>query len=278
MYVTVTKYDYLPYQSQAIVASPVVKTNQATEVEETSAVIHGYLESDGGFEATCWLKWDADPGEPYASSESLGVLSNGSEFTKQLTLLTEGTIYYFNAKANNVVGWGSGGELAFLTRPLATTGLTAQGVTWNKISLSWIKPQSADRTVIERGTLTTWARGEGVEVYNDTGKTREDSGLVPLTHYYYQAWSYSSEGELFQYSDEFDTADATTLFRHADANGDKEVTASDVIYLINYLFKGGPAPVPVLEAGESDCDGELSIADAIYLINYLYKGGPPPVC
>lgn len=278
MYVTATKHDYLPYQDSASVASPVVRTDPATEVEETTATIHGYLNSDGGFEASCWLMWDTDSGEPYAHSESLGVLPNGSEFTKQLTGLSEGTIYYFSAKGNNVAGWGSGGELAFLTKPLATTGLTAQGVTWNKIGLSWTKPRSADRTVIERDTLTTWARGEGKEVYNDTGITCPDSGLVPLTHYYYQAWSYSSEGGLFQYSDGFDTAEATSLFRHGDANADKQVTVSDVIYLVNYLFKGGPSPVPILEAGDPNCDGKVTVSDVIYLVNYLFKSGPPPAC
>jgi len=278
MYVTVTKHDYLPRQDSASVASPVVKTKPATEVEEAGATIHGYLENDGGFEATCWLMWDTDSGEPYANCESLGVLPNGSEFTKQLTGLTEGKIYYFNAKGNNVAGWGSGGEMAFLTKPLAPTGLITQGLAWNKIGLSWIKPLSADRTVIERDTLTTWARGEGKEVYNDTGTTCQDSGLVPLTHYYYQAWSYSSEGELFQYSDEFARADTTTLFRHGDANADKQVTVSDVIYVINYLFKGGPSPVPVMEAGDPNCDGKVTVSDVIYLINYLFKSGPPPAC
>lgn len=276
MFVTVTKHDYIPYQDSASVASPVMRTDTATEVEETTATIHGYLNNDGGFEVTCWLMWDTDSGEPYANGESLGVFPNGSEFTKQLTGLSEGTIYYFNAKGNNVAGWGSGGELAFLTKPLATTGLTAQGVTWNKTGLSWTKPLSADRTVIERDTLATWARGEGKEVYNDTGTACQDSGLVPLTHYYYQAWSYSSEGDLSQYSDEFDTADATTLFRHGDTNADKQVTVSDVIYLVNYLFKGGPLPVPVMEAGDPNCDGKVTVSDVIYLVNYLFKGGLPP--
>jgi len=62
-----------------------------------------------------------------------------------------------------------------------------------------------------------------------------------------------------------------------DANGDGLINASDVVYLINYLFKGGPAPVP-LEAGDVNCDGIINSADVVYLINYLFKGGPPPSC
>jgi len=62
-----------------------------------------------------------------------------------------------------------------------------------------------------------------------------------------------------------------------DANGDGVINSADVVYLINYLFKGGPAPEP-LEAGDVNCDGIINSADVVYLINYLFKGGPPPGC
>lgn len=71
--------------------------------------------------------------------------------------------------------------------------------------------------------------------------------------------------------------EVTPAFMWGDANGDKKVTVSDVIYLINYLFKGGPTPVP-LEAGDANCDGKTTVSDVVYLINYLFKGGPPPGC
>ena len=62
-----------------------------------------------------------------------------------------------------------------------------------------------------------------------------------------------------------------------DANGDGNLSVSDVVYLVNYLFKGGPPPDP-LEAGDANCDGLVNVADVIYLINYLFKGGPAPAC
>ncbi|MDP3024334.1 MAG: dockerin type I repeat-containing protein, partial [candidate division Zixibacteria bacterium] len=64
-------------------------------------------------------------------------------------------------------------------------------------------------------------------------------------------------------------------YSHGDANGDKKVTISDVVYIVNYLFKGGPAPVPFL-AGDANCDGNVNITDVVYLINYLFKGGTAP--
>jgi hypothetical protein len=67
-------------------------------------------------------------------------------------------------------------------------------------------------------------------------------------------------------------------FLRADANGDSTVSVSDVIYLINYLFKGGLEPVQAPIVADSNCDGSVTISDVVYLINYLFKGGPPPGC
>jgi len=59
-----------------------------------------------------------------------------------------------------------------------------------------------------------------------------------------------------------------------DANFDELVNILDVTFLINYLYKSGPAPE--LYCGDADANGMLNILDVTYLINYLYKDGPPP--
>lgn len=63
-----------------------------------------------------------------------------------------------------------------------------------------------------------------------------------------------------------------------DVNTDRAINAADVVYLINYLFIGGPAPVPILQVGDVNCDAVINAADVVYLINYLFIGGPPPSC
>jgi len=50
-----------------------------------------------------------------------------------------------------------------------------------------------------------------------------------------------------------------------------------VTYIINYLYKGGPAPDPE-EAADVDNSGGINILDVTHLINYLYKGGAEPDC
>jgi predicted outer membrane repeat protein len=60
-----------------------------------------------------------------------------------------------------------------------------------------------------------------------------------------------------------------------DANSSGDVDIDDVVYLINYIFGGGPPPDP-LEVGDVDCSGFIDIDDVVYLINYIFAGGPEP--
>jgi hypothetical protein len=73
------------------------------------------------------------------------------------------------------------------------------------------------------------------------------------------------------------TVTESSSFIRGDANGDGIINLGDAVYVLNYLFKGGPAPNP-LDAGDANCDGTVDLGDAVYILNYLFKGGPPPGC
>jgi len=60
-----------------------------------------------------------------------------------------------------------------------------------------------------------------------------------------------------------------------DANGSTEVDIDDAVYLITYIFGGGPAPDPT-ETGDANCSGGIDIDDVVYLITYIFSGGPAP--
>ncbi len=62
-----------------------------------------------------------------------------------------------------------------------------------------------------------------------------------------------------------------------DVNNNGVITSADIIYLVNYIFKGGPAPLPVMSNGDVDCTGTITASDIIYLVNYIFKGGPAPL-
>jgi hypothetical protein len=63
----------------------------------------------------------------------------------------------------------------------------------------------------------------------------------------------------------------------ADVNADRNLNVLDISYMINYLYKSGDAPLPVIENGDINGDGRINLKDITYLIMYLFKGGPPPV-
>jgi len=60
-----------------------------------------------------------------------------------------------------------------------------------------------------------------------------------------------------------------------DANGDGQPNVGDAVFIINYVFKGGAAPVPP-ESGDANRDTDCNVGDAVYLINFVFKGGPEP--
>jgi hypothetical protein len=66
-------------------------------------------------------------------------------------------------------------------------------------------------------------------------------------------------------------------FLLGDANGDGVIDGADVVYLLNYLYRGGDPPDP-LGAGDANCDAIVDGSDVVYLLNYLYRGGDPPGC
>jgi len=61
-----------------------------------------------------------------------------------------------------------------------------------------------------------------------------------------------------------------------NANGDGAVNLADAVYVINYVFKGGPAPDPLC-IGDANGDEAVNLADAVYVVNYVFKSGPSPV-
>jgi len=68
------------------------------------------------------------------------------------------------------------------------------------------------------------------------------------------------------------------LFLSGDANANGTITSSDIIYLVNYVFKSGPEPLPVWQSGDTNCDLKVTSSDIIYLVNYVFKSGPAPGC
>jgi hypothetical protein len=61
-----------------------------------------------------------------------------------------------------------------------------------------------------------------------------------------------------------------------DADNNAVLNISDAVYILAYIFGGGPAPIPNVLAGDWDCNCLVNISDAVYCIAYIFGGGPPP--
>lgn len=60
-----------------------------------------------------------------------------------------------------------------------------------------------------------------------------------------------------------------------DVDGSGSVDISDVVFLIAYIFGGGPPPTSMV-AGDANCDGTVDISDVVYVIAFIFGGGPAP--
>jgi hypothetical protein len=111
--------------------------------------------------------------------------------------------------------------------------------------------------------------------------------VYPLTFYK----TYFGEGLLLNYTgsgllssvDAYDYAGSVQasiaivggpyLCGDADASGGFDI--DDVVYIVSYIFSGGPPPVP-FNSGDADCSGDVDIDDAVCIVLHIFGIGPPP--
>jgi hypothetical protein len=63
-----------------------------------------------------------------------------------------------------------------------------------------------------------------------------------------------------------------------DADNNGGINALDITRIINYLYKGGPEPIPIVDVADVNLTQSVDALDVTFLINYLYKGGAAPTC
>ncbi len=130
----------------------------------------------------------------------------------------------------------------------------------------------------------THTGGTGAKTWSDknnnlsgTGLTLSTAGLLSGTPL--SAGTINFTARVIDATGSFDEQPLTLTVEEpylcGDADGTLTVNISDAVYMIQYIFSGGPAPVPV-EAGDADCNGILTVSDAVYLIAYIFTGGPAP--
>jgi hypothetical protein len=139
--------------------------------------------------------------------------ANGSKSASLIIPLPYNTNIIWYVNATDGYGW-TRTVYNFTTRasyiPSPPSGFTATAISETQINLLWTKGAKADITYIERNVASSWNRGEGTLIYNNTGTSYPDSGLSQNTHYYYRAWSWNNTDHVFSTTSVSDNATTYT--------------------------------------------------------------------
>ncbi len=155
-------------------------------------------------------------------------------------------------------------------------GITEYQVQWSK-DLSFSSPTSIATVNVPDNDLGRMGDISGLNINVDSGET-----------IYIRFFGYNAEFSDGPWSilasinnagvDSPLRVEGTTFIFCGDVNNDGESSnILDLTYLVDYIFRGGPAPVPLLR-GDLNNDDKTNILDLTYLVNYIFRGGPEPIC
>ena len=138
------------------------------------------------------------------------------------------------------------------------------------VAFAWDSFSPADSYRIEIDDASDFTSIDQSVVVGTNGVTL--SGFADQVRYYWRVIGIS-ECPNNQYS--FSRSFVACAFTAGDADGNAVVTISDAVFLINYIFSGGPDPIPLMSA-DTNCDSFVTVTDVVTLINYIFSGGVAP--
>lgn len=217
-------------------------------------------------------------------------------FTLPDSLALTDSTYYWRVQSYNVSGDSSGYQdmpfsftididvpaVPLLISPVDTTSDSTPLFTWNLVTttskLPKFKPQ------VTSPVRYTWQLAQDtdftinlLEVANLAANSHQlpdsqalDTGLI----YYWRVRAYDLAGNQGSFGSPLQFR--VLKYLRGDVNTDLKRNLADIIYLVNYVFKGGPVPIPK-ELGDVNCsEGSPNLVDIIYMVNYVFKGGAAP--
>jgi len=145
------------------------------------------------------------------------------------------------------VGFTSG--LAGDTKTAAAKPAIGEQIGWSVISAGATNGASTNFAL--KGTVGQTAVGEG------------SSTNYVLRHGFWQAFAGGSC--------------CTGIRGNVNDDGNDQVNVADLTYLVDFLFRGGPAPACLEEANvNGDPSEQVNVADLTYLVDFLFRSGPAP--
>src|SRR4030065_721925 len=143
-------------------------------------------------------------------------------------------------------------------------------------SLHWspVTSEDFDFYYIYRDTVSGFSLSPAKRVKATSDTLAFDTLSNPNKAYFYRVTAVDFSGNEGPPSNQ----DQLCTERAGDANGSGSApNLTDIIYLVNYVFKGSIAPVPLCRGDANGGGGAPNLTDIIYLVNYVFKGGLAPV-
>jgi len=181
---------------QTTTASPVsISTNAASSISTTAATLNAYVNSLGNVRSIqVWFDYGRTP--DYGNTTVLQTLTSAGTVSVEISGLTPGTDYYFQAVAQAPDGTKSYGSQDIFTTvsnsKIAVTTSPATGITNSHATLNGNLDDLGNTSMVqvwfEYGNTTEYGNSTGMQARNSPGSFSSTiTGLNPGTTYYYRA-------------------------------------------------------------------------------------------
>ncbi len=228
--------------------------------------------------------------------QTLDSLTDTTFVLPESLALAETTYYYWRVQSFNGGGDSSGFQdqpfsftvdtdipsIPSLISPAGTTNDSTPLFTWNSVAAS-NKLQNS-RPQVASPVRYTWQLAtdlgftanllEATNLSTNSYQLPNNQALDTGLFYYWRVKASDLAGNQSAFS-------APLQFEYlayirGDVNADHLRNLGDIVYLVNYVFKGGPPPMIGMAAGDVNCDTKVNLGDIVMLVNFVFKGGPPP--
>ena len=121
-----------------------------------------------------------------------------------------------------------------------------------------------------------------VDALTSTGNTDEYHGFIPAqkagSFIEYFIFAQNDRGDFSTsvlYT--FSILEPPFVCGDVDNNGEFQGIL-ELTYLVDYIFRSGPAPENEFAADINGSGGIANILDLTYIVDFVFRSGPPPVC
>jgi hypothetical protein len=218
---------YYLERSVSIYRPPTLSTTDASNVQQTTATLNGYLTDDGNPDDGCTVIFDYGQSLSYGNATSGQLITTppAQAFSANIINLLKGKVYHFRARAYHSDGSSTATDKTLLTRPDNVTNFTATPITPHIVNLTWTNNQGGEGAYVEYkidSPPSPWNVGSATAVEGgDNGRVRTQflhTGLIGNRTYYYKAWAYANDSGIrsdgsapYPYSSIGQTFNVTTI-------------------------------------------------------------------